>query len=244
MTASPPAGNLTTVGLRNILRLPEMQPRIKGCDRATVDRYEKAMRSSGTDNFPPITLALFNGSYILVDGWHRMDALERLGEWQTIADVRIAKSLAEARLWAFQANQKHGLPLTDKDRREMFRAYITSRAHHMEIGRARRIRLKSYREMEEELGLPKSTLARWMRQDFPAVARSLAERDGSPAGMRGGKRTGAKLNSLASSARKSLDAAAAAIPGVTEATDRFELLQKARAIVEILEHGPLEEPLF
>ncbi len=171
-----------TVQFANIVTLPEMQPRNNGLNLATVRRYKQAMEAGET--FPPILLGRFNGALVLADGWHRLEAMTERGLWEAVAEVRYVSSMAEAKLWGYEANRKHGLPLTKAELREMFRVYLKAKRHH---GRSRG-QFKSYREMAAELGIPKSTLASWTQSDAPALARALGK--GNPYGGsgRGGAR--------------------------------------------------------
>ncbi len=229
---------MKTVSLASIVTLPEMQPRDKGLNLATVRRYKQAMEAG--EMFPPILLAQVNGALVLADGWHRLEAMRALGLWEAVAEVRDAGSMTEVRLWGYEANRKHGLPLTKAELREMFRAYLKAGRHK---GR-RRGQFKSYREMGEELGIPKSTLVAWTRQDAPALAKALAE--GNPFGGtgRGGAREASPEQRLAGEAHRALDEAGAAIPGVVDAEERWRLLEKARGLVEALEGGDLQRPMF
>lgn len=227
-----------TVQLASIVTLPEMQPRDKGLNLPTIRRYKQAMKAG--EVFPPILLARVNGALVLVDGWHRLEAMLALGEWQAVAEVRDAGSTAEARLWGYEANRKHGLPLTKAELREMFRVYLKAGRHK---GR-RRGQFKSYREMGEELGIPKSTLAAWTQCDSPSLARALAEGNRFGGTGRGGARETSPERRLAGEAHRALDAAGAAILGVIDPDERWALLEKARGLVEALEDGDLQRPMF
>lgn len=227
-----------TVQIVSIVSLPEMQPRNKGLNLATVRRYKQAMEAG--ESFPPILLARINGAFILADGWHRLEAIQACGLWQTAAEVRDASSIAEARLWGFEANRKHGLPLTRAELREMFRAYLKAGRHKG----PKRGQFKSYREMAEELGIPKSTLAIWTKADAPTLAKALGEGNAFGGSGRGGAREARPERRLAGEVHKALDAAGAAIPGVVDAEERWRLLEKARRLVEALEGGDLQMPMF
>lgn len=227
-----------TVPLASIVTLPEMQPRDKGLNLPTLRRYKQAMEAG--EVFPPILLARVNGALVLVDGWHRLEAMRALGEWQVVAVVREARSMAEARLWGYEANRKHGLPLTKAELREMFRVYIKAGRHR----KHRRGLFKSYREMGEELGIPKSTLAEWTRRDAPALAKALAKGNRFGGTGRGGAREAFAERRLAGEAHRALDEAGAAIPGVVDAEERRRLLDKVRGLVEALEGGDLQTPMF
>lgn len=228
----------STIPIESILTLPEMQPRDKGLNPATVRQYKQAMEAGAV--FPPILLARVNGAVLLADGWHRLAAMQQRGQWQVEAVVRDTHTLAEARLWGYEANRKHGLPLTKAELREMFRVYLKAERHKGK----RRGQFKSYREMGVELGIPKSTLAVWTQQDAPALARALAEAHSFGGSRRGGAREARPERRLAEEANRALDVAAAAIPGVVDGEERWTLLEKAQGLVEALENGALQRPMF
>ena len=238
MPVEPLPEGVSSVPFARIVTLCEMQPRDKGLHRATVRRYSQAMEAG--EVFPPILLARVNGALVLADGWHRLEAALGLGRWEVEAEIRVADSLAEARLWGYEANRKHGLPLTKAELREMFRVYLKAGRHK---GR-RRGQFKSYREMGEELGIPKSTLAAWTQCDSPSLARALAEGNRFGGTGRGGARETSPERRLAGEAHRALDAAGAAIPGVIDPDERWALLEKARGLVEALEGGDLQRPMF
>ena len=101
----PESGALgQTITLASIVTLPEMQPRTIGLHLPTLRRYKQAMEAG--EVFPPILLAGVNGALVLVDGWHRLEAMRALGLWEGVAEVRNADSMAEARLWGYEANRK------------------------------------------------------------------------------------------------------------------------------------------
>lgn len=227
-----------SVSVKDIVLLPEMQPRTSGYHLPTLRKYRDAMDAG--DEFPPILLARFEGALVLVDGWHRLEAQQRLGRFEVVAQVREAESREEAKLWAFEANRKHGLPLKKTELREMFRVYLKAGRHRRQKGR----RFKSYREMAEELGIPKSTIANWTRQDAPALAKALSESQPFACGRRGGAREVSAGKRLARVASGALDEAAAAIAGVGDPQERWRLLEQAQGIVRALEEGNLQRPMF
>ena len=235
-----PAGSTSgeTVALASIVLLPEMQPRTKGLNRATVLRYKQAMEAG--DVFEPILVARFDGALVLADGWHRLEAMLELGLWQAVVEVREADSIAEARLWGYDANRKHGLPLAKGELREMYRVYLKAGRHHG----LKRGQLKSYRQMAAELGIPKSTLLTWTEKDAPALARALGESNHFGGTARGGAREAGPGRRLALEAHRALDEAAAAIPGVVDAQERWRLWDKVQGLVKVLEAGALQRPMF
>ena len=215
MTRAAPVSVL----LSKIVVSPDLQVRAR-TDPATVRRYAQAMAAAAT--FPPLELAELDGALLLVDGFHRLEAMRSRGERQTTANVRQAGSLEEARWWAAQANLAHGLPLKAAERREVFRAYVSAFRHRQ--GERRRGDLKSYREMAEELHFPHSTLRNWMRQDFPSVYRALQEGQGeAPGGL---PEAEPAHRAFMRQASVGLEAALAAVPGVSDPQDRGRLLEQ------------------
>jgi ParB-like chromosome segregation protein Spo0J len=118
---------------------------------------------------PPIRLARVNGALMLVDGWHRLAAAKRL-ERETIRATVEDMTEDEARWAAAEANTTHGLPLKHAEKREVFRRYMQTGQHRE--GR----RLKSYRDIARDLHgiVGKSSLQRWMENDFPKIAASMS----------------------------------------------------------------------
>lgn len=125
-----------------------------------VRRYAEAM-STGAE-FPPITLAHIDGSLILVDGWHRLEAATVVGMDTITAEV-LDISLEEARWKAAQANTKHGLPLSHQEYREVFRAFMDAglyRKGHSWL---------AYRDIAMHIGKGYSTIRNWMERDYPEL---------------------------------------------------------------------------
>ena len=118
---------------------------------------------------PPIRLARVKGALMLVDGWHRLAAANRLKRTEIRAVVEDMTE-QEARWAAADANTTHGLPLKRSEKREVFRRYVQT-GRNLE-GR----KLKSYRDIAGDLhGIAgKSTLQRWMELDFPKVAEKMS----------------------------------------------------------------------
>lgn len=68
---------------------------------------------------------------------------------------------------AASANLTHGPPLKSSEVRAAFRVYIQTKQHRKGKGR-----LKSFREMAQELGRSHNTIRNWMTEDFPGWPRS------------------------------------------------------------------------
>jgi ParB-like chromosome segregation protein Spo0J len=70
--------------ISTLLRDPRFQVR-KKLDAHTVSRYASAF-SSGRP-MPPIKVARIEGALVVVDGWHRLAALERIGRHEVEAEI-------------------------------------------------------------------------------------------------------------------------------------------------------------
>lgn len=151
---------LAIVSLTHLVRSSEYQVR-KKLDPVAVTRYETTLKAGGT--LPPVTVADVEGVLILVDGFHRVEARERLGEGRVEAEI-IKTSKRDAKGMAAMANLQHGLPLKNSEIRRAFGLYIEARRHVKT-----RKQLKSYREIGQELGKPHTTIRQWMQKDFPRI---------------------------------------------------------------------------
>ncbi|WP_394561819.1 ParB/RepB/Spo0J family partition protein [Aquipseudomonas alcaligenes] len=160
-TATTPI--LGRITLAQLVRSEEFQVRSRLCTK-TVNRYASAIKA-GAD-MPPLQVALVDGVHILVDGFHRAAAYEALGYDEV--DVSVIEATRDNALWmAAEANTRHGLPLTGKEHREVFRVYIRTGQH------LKGKRRKSYREMQDDLKKPHTTLRNWTEQDFPGLFRAM-----------------------------------------------------------------------
>lgn len=120
----------------------------------------------------PLVVVVIDDTITLVDGHHRYRALMHADAGRTdVLVLNNVTTLEEARWTAFWLHWRAALPLTRKERRNGFRAYVEA-GHHLAT---RFGRLKTYRDIASELGLPKSTLWHWMREEFPAIAARMAK---------------------------------------------------------------------
>lgn len=154
------------VSLTQLVRSPEYQVR-KRLDLPTVSRYETAMKAG--HEFPAVKVAKVGETLILVDGFHRAAARERLGEEWITAEV-VETTEDEAKWMAASANLRHGLPLTNSEIRETFRVYVRTKQYLTSNGR----KTKPYREIAQEVGKQHTTVRNWMREDFPHIFRRYA----------------------------------------------------------------------
>jgi len=83
----------------------------------TVYDYQQSIRAGAV--FPPIIVALFQGSYVLVDGWHRLEAYKRNKE--EYIPVNILKRLSEEEIYveAIRRNIAHGRQFSQQEKAEI-----------------------------------------------------------------------------------------------------------------------------
>lgn len=141
----------------------------KGLNEATIKRYSDNYRIGV--KMAPIKLGLVEGVPVLLDGWHRMTAMEQLHLSE--AEALVCEMSREEAIWhAAEANLANGLPIKSAEYRNVFRAYIRAKRHYHPDGR-----LKSYREIAPEIGRTYGTIRNWMEKDFPSIFRLYAKDD-------------------------------------------------------------------
>jgi len=181
MTSTAPSATPSTatqdktfiVDIKDIVKSPAYQVR-PGLHEPTVRRYRELYRS-GTAMEPIVVARVApHGRLVLIDGWHRMAAQERIGGTSVTAVVRDVASVNEAKWMAADANAKHGRPLCNKGYRKRFRIYVQTGHNKSDGG------FKSYRQIASEVGKPAMTIIRWMALDFPKVARQMKDESYAP----------------------------------------------------------------
>ena len=223
------------VPVSEIVRQPDLQVR-KKLDRATCNSYAQQLRNGG--RMPPVVLADVGGALLLVDGWHRLAAMERCGLTEIDAEIVTCPDLREAGWLAAEANLRHGLPLKPSEMRPVFRAYIKAQKHVLQRGRHGRIRkMQSYRDIASALGgrVSFGAVRNWMRQDFPATFAAMGAGDssGAPGGLRGEGPEAA----LAREVSRSLDQAVSASRGISDPNKRGALVARAEGALEDIRRG-------
>lgn len=214
------------VAIEELLRDPRYQVR-KKLDDATVGRYAKNYRA-GTP-MPPVKVAMVGGVPVVIDGWHRLAALDTLGILTVDVEV-IEATPKEARWLAAKANLAHGLPLKGSELREVFRAYVRA-GEHLETTKHGK-RLKSYRAIGAELGRTHPTIRAWMQRDFPRIARKYSNEENAK--MTGGVREVDPEEEHAETVRNKLNDVLAASRGVKDEALRAELAVLAARVAEQL----------
>lgn len=172
-TQPPDAYEKVCLDLCQIIIDPTLQTRTKISPK-TVKSYATAM-SAGTE-FPPVWVALIEGRYLLLDGFHRVAASRTIAR-RDIEALIVARTISEAKLKAAPVNLTHGLPLTRQEKMKAFLLYIQGGGHKDSRGR-----FKSYRQIAAELcGVGnKSTIHNWMSQHFPRIASSMGTVSDAP----------------------------------------------------------------
>lgn len=234
MAASSPA--LASIRFSDLAH--HLEEQIRGStDGGTVNRYRLAMQNG--DEFPPLLVAEIGGALVLVDGFHRRDAMEALGWEEAPARIVPCRSLLEARWMGFDANLRHGQPLRPKLLRQALRAFLDAGHHRWADGR-----FKSYREIARELsGVSYSTVRRWIEADAPALFKAMGGAGGE--GVGGTYELPAEATpeeSLAEAALAHIGEARALLQGVTTAGLRQRAAVEAEALLRELTWDEAVEP--
>tara|TARA_R110002074_G_C12533272_1_gene665080 strand:+ start:2074 stop:2685 length:612 start_codon:yes stop_codon:yes gene_type:complete len=194
---------------------------------------------------PPICIAVVNDVPYLVDGWHRVAALERNETLQTEAEVHLDVTASDALAMAALANLKHGLPLSNADVRTAFNALIAARQHIPSKGR-----VCSYRDLAEMLGnrVRHTTVRHWMQKDHSKIAAYMSK--GEPLALPDAEPPKANIQELLEgNATLMLKEALAAARGITAPARRGRVLALISRVADEVEAGgswelPDEHPDF
>lgn len=252
------SGAVATVAIQLLVRHADYQVR-QEINPETVDRYANVLRAHpealgrdaegnplGRSPLPPIKVAMVNGALVVVDGWHRIAAHEQLELRDIEAEITGNLSEEDARWMAAKANMQHGLPLKRKELRAAFGAFVKAHQHVIRDpqGRPYADRFKSYAVITSDFGglAGRSTIQRWMQEDFPKIAREIGEGfSGHPAEPPGGGPEGASL-------RRTLEAigqAGANARGVHQPGNRGAIVEALEgALRGVMEQGPWWRPEF
>jgi len=113
------------------------QPRTDGLDRTYIEQLATVF-----ELLPAVSvIALSNGSYFLVDGFHRFEAAKSVGVadiWATVIETPDDGDFVSL---AFQLNAKHGRPLSIADRRAHAEHQLLKDATQADRSIARRVGL-------------------------------------------------------------------------------------------------------
>jgi hypothetical protein len=136
-----------------------------------IRQYKDAYRSDR--QLDAIRVADVDGALILVDGWHRVTALQQLGK--SMVEAEITPMSRDDALWAASiANVKHGVPLSKDDHLKIFVNYMAT-GRHIKRDTEDGPEYKSYRELENDIPIHRShaTIRNWMIDLYPDVARAI-----------------------------------------------------------------------
>ncbi len=137
------------VPITDIVRAEIAQIRPEGLSETKVREYMSKYRS-GTD-LGPVNVARLDGSLLLEDGYHRVEALVRIGRTDVIeAFIFDRANIHEVRFHGGMANCLHGLPLSNKGKLNLFREYVKTKRCFTATKEGKRVR-KSWRAMSKDL---------------------------------------------------------------------------------------------
>lgn len=106
---SKPRETIIEPKLSSLVRDPTFSPR-EGTNPETVQAYRERTEAGGT--FPPLVVWDSERGLVLLDGFHRAEAYKGAGKLENIEVELFQGTEDQARIFAAQANQSHGLPLT------------------------------------------------------------------------------------------------------------------------------------
>jgi len=181
---------------------------------------------------PPVEVALVNGAYFLIDGFHRLEALRRLGRTEASARIRILPDL-NAVLWeGFEINSRHGVHYTKDERRKGFKLYLRMGRQYVE-GKPRTPRwLKSLNQIGKEWGISPHTIKKLIQQtDRRLWADYEARGEGRLENGNGGLRASKKITPE-EIAKRSIANVLAVAQGITSPEARGEIIDKTEAAAE------------
>lgn len=75
-------------------------------------RYDEGLK------LPPLSVVKVEERYILVDGFHRYEALKKLGDYEVEVTVLKGETEEDARYMSWAANKAHGLQRSNADKRK------------------------------------------------------------------------------------------------------------------------------
>ncbi len=214
-----------TVRLDSIVYDEELQVRNE-LDREAVEAYASEYLSG--NDLPPLKLARAKGVLVLVDGWHRVEALKSLSRDTARAEIVECDDRKEMHWIAAESNLREGLPLNGSEIRNVFRVYMRAKKYRDHAGR-----LKSFRHMAKELGNLRAytTIRKWIGQDFPRLAPQFSGGDGKNVGPLKAAEGTDRFEVMADEA---LISVLAAFRGVKDPGIRGKLIRRAEEMVRIM----------
>jgi len=209
-------------------------------DEPTVNRYINIYKLGR--KMPHVRVAKIRKGLVLVDGWHRIAALEMLGETSVSVEI-VETNEKEAHYMAAMANIGHGLPLKSTEVREVFRAYMRAGKYLTKDETWLEEELKSYRKIAAEIGGLKSysTIRSWMKADFPKTTRQYGSEEtrkgkgGLPDNME---------NTFGIMAVKSLDEALAYFRCNSNEASRSKIIEYTEVVLKEMKKDKSVEPVL
>ena len=122
-----------SVAVRELQVDPSLQPRVGGVDADHVRTLEEM-----PDSWPPLKVVRRLGSYLLVDGFHRLEAARNLGLESVQVEVVEVPPDADLHELAYALNVNHGRPLSLADRRAFAERILRGQPHLADREIARR----------------------------------------------------------------------------------------------------------
>lgn len=210
---------------------PHFQVRNKLSDKA-IRQYRDSYRLGR--ELDPVGVAEVDGMLILIDGWHRITALQQLNEGYV--DALIQPMSRSDALWAAStANTKHGVQLSRAEHLNVFQNYLATGRHIKRRGPSG-VRYKSYREIADELPINRShvTIHNWMKKHHPAIAKAMG---GSELLSDGGLRERGNVERPCEAARLASELSAH-FQAVSDPAQRGDIIAVVRGLLARLEGSP------
>ena len=106
---------------------PQYYPRVQS-NWQTVARYVDALRAGET--FPPIELVKRGSEYVVIDGWHRVQAYKQVGTAIVMAIILVGLPKKRWLLKAAELNRRNGRQMSKQDR-VMVANRLQKQGHHI-----------------------------------------------------------------------------------------------------------------
>jgi hypothetical protein len=162
------------------------QARVK-LNQELVNKYAEQMKDG--DKFPPITVFNDGSDNWLADGFHRFFAHKANEETMVEADV-ISGTLEDATLYAYAANAKRGMSMSDEDNRNVITLMLKhpkwSLWSDREISRHVGVSNTTVGRVKQSLNLPKEDFVKYIKQgkEYEMNTEKLKVRAERPAGTK------------------------------------------------------------
>jgi len=145
-----------------------------------VRRYAAAYEVGA--EMPPIEVGLVRGSngkptYYVIDGFHRIEALSRLGRTEVEAKIYEVATLNEV-LWKGWKLNQHGVHYTREERITAFKLYLTMGQHLFRPRSKAQLELKSIRQIAKEWGRSPNTIWKLICRIDKRLAAKYRQRSG------------------------------------------------------------------